>query len=278
MPGVLPPALTDPEQRATLVERVAAAEAMGADDPRLESPPIGVPGGSFWRGTTEPEGLFNEWPRRQISLSPFSIDPYLVTVVQFEAFVDADGYARREFWSDKGWQFREQGGIEAPRFFGEAEWAAYLTPNRPVVGVSFHEASAFARWRGRRLPTEAEWERAARGDDGRNYPWGEDFDPDKCHGRGGFRGTLPVGCFPAGRSAAGAYDMSGNVWEWCEDWFGAAYYREAPDRDPLGPDQGNLKVARGGGWNAMPGQLRCANRNAWSPTARFSNLGFRLAR
>jgi formylglycine-generating enzyme required for sulfatase activity len=71
--------------------------------------------------------------------------------------------------------------------------------------------------------------------------------------------------------------MAGNVWEWSQDWFDAAYYREAPDRDPQGPPQGELKVARGGGWNAMPGQLRCANRNAWPPTARFSNLGFRLA-
>jgi len=257
-------------------ERVAAAESLGAGDPRLEWPPLEIPAGAFWRGTEEPAGHYTEWPRRRVTLAAFGIDPYPVTVVQYGRFIADGGYQRRDLWSDAGWQL-VSAGPSRPRFWDEPEWKAYLTPNRPVVGVSYFEAEAYARWRGRRLPTEAEWERAARGEDGSEYPWGEGFDPERCHHRGGHRGTLPVGCFPAGRSAAGAFDMAGNVWEWCQDWFDPAYYAVAPERDPMGPAEGRLKVGRGGGWNAMPGQLRCANRNAWPPEARFSNLGFRLA-
>ncbi|MHB8417730.1 MAG: formylglycine-generating enzyme family protein [Myxococcales bacterium] len=268
--------LDDPAQRAPLEERVAAAEALGAVDPRLARPPLAVPAGLFWRGSEAPAGHYSEWPRRRIALSAFALDPYPVTVVQLARFIDDGGYRRRELWSEAGWA-QVTAGHRLPRFWGEPEWAAYLTPNRPAVGVSFHEAEAYARWAGRRLPTEAEWERAARGEDGREYPWGERFDPARCHHRGFHRGTLPVGCFPAGRSPVGAFDMAGNVWEWCQDWFDPRCYRDGPERDPRGPPAGSLRVARGGGWNAMPGQLRCANRNAWPEGARFSNLGFRLA-
>ena len=272
--------LDDPAQRSTLAERLSLAEAMADADPRPARPPLPVGHGPFWRGTEEPAGLYSEWPRRRLVLTAFAIDPYPVTVRQYGRFVEAGGYVRRELWSDEGWAFLEAaagGRIASPRFWGEAEWAAYLTPNRPVVGVSHHEASACARFLDRRLPTEAEWEKAARGDDGREFPWGDTFEADRCHSRGGHRGTLPVGCFPAGRAPCGAFDLAGNVWEWCADWYEPRYYVSAPDRDPRGPDRGELRVARGGGWNAMPGQLRCANRNAWPPGARFSNLGFRLA-
>jgi formylglycine-generating enzyme required for sulfatase activity len=268
--------LDDPEQQAPLADRVAAAERLGAEDPRLDRPPLSIPAGTFWRGTEEPGGHHSEWPRRQLSLEGYAIDPYPVTVIQFGRFIESGGYRRRELWSEAGWQLASS-GRPLPRFWDEPEWVAYLTPNRPLVGVSFYEAEAYARWRGRRLPTEAEWERAAGGEAGQVYPWGEGFDPDRCHHRGGHRGTLPVGCFPAGRSPVGALDMAGNVWEWCQDWFDPAYYPTAPQRSPPGPAAGALKVARGGGWNGMPGQLRCANRNAWPPDARFSNLGFRLA-
>jgi len=275
-PGNALALLDDPAQRAPLAERVAAAEALAAADPRLERPPLAVPAGEFWRGSEAPVGHYTEWPRRRIALAAFSIDPYAVTVSQYARFVADGSYERRELWSEAGWAY-VQAGHPVPRFWDEPEWAAYVTPNRPVVGVSFFEAAAYARWAGRRLPTEAEWERAARGDDGREYPWGEGFDPARCHHRGGHRGTLPVGCFPAGRSPAGAFDMAGNVWEWCEDWFDPRYYAESPARDPRGPAGGALRVARGGAWNGMPGQLRCANRNAWPEDARFSNLGLRLA-
>jgi formylglycine-generating enzyme required for sulfatase activity len=132
-----------------------------------------------------------------------------------------------------------------------------------VVGVSWFEAEAYARLAGARLPTESEWERAARGEDGRRYPWGDAWDPARAHHRGGARHTLPVGCFPSGRSPHGLWDAAGNVWEWTADPFDSA---------------GTLRSARGGAWNAHPPQLRCANRNAWPPSSRFSNISFRLAR
>jgi formylglycine-generating enzyme required for sulfatase activity len=129
-----------------------------------------------------------------------------------------------------------------------------------VVGVSYYEAEAYAQFANRRLPTELEWERAARGEDGRVYPWGDAWEPMNAHHRGGLRHTLPVGCFPAGRSPHGLYDAAGNVWEWCQGGSSA------------------LRPARGGSWNAHPPQLTCASRNAWPPAAQFSNIGFRTAR
>ncbi|MHB1843875.1 MAG: formylglycine-generating enzyme family protein [Deltaproteobacteria bacterium] len=273
--------LDDPSQAAPLAERLQAALALGEWDPRPSRPPLQVPAGSFARGSLEPAGNWHEWPRRAVALSAFAIDRYPTTVAQFARFVDDGGYRRPELWDEAGRALLATGVI-SPRFsreadWGGADWSGYLTPNRPIVGVSHLEATAYARWAGRRLPTEAEWERAARGEAGREYPWGDPFDGDRCHSRGGHRGTLPVGCFPAGRSPIGALDMAGNVWEWCQDWFDPRYYAVAPQRDPPGPERGDLRVARGGGWNAMPPQLRCANRNAWPPEARYSNLGFRLA-
>ena len=149
-----------------------------------------------------------------------------------------------------------------PRFWDDPDWRAYLGPNQPVVGVSWYEAEAFARFASARLPTEPEWERAARGEDGRRYPWGDPWDPVRAHHRGGPRHTLPIGCFPAGRSPYGLWDCAGNVWEWVQD--------------PIG--HGGLRAARGGAWNAHPPQLRCAHRNGWAEPAQFSNIGFRLAR
>ena len=178
------------------------------------------------------------------------------------ARVVAQGYADRSLWSEPGWEWRSRTGAVRPRFWDDPGWRAYLGPNQPVVGVSWYEAEAFAGFASARLPTEAEWERAARGEDGRRYPWGDGWDPARAHHRGGARHTLPIGCFPAGRSPYGLWDCAGNVWEWVQDPFG----------------QGGLRAARGGGWNAHPPQLRCAHRNGWPEPARFSNIGFRLAR
>jgi formylglycine-generating enzyme required for sulfatase activity len=142
-----------------------------------------------------------------------------------------------------------------------------LRPNQPVVGVSFFEAEAYCRFAGRRLPSEEEWERAARGDAGLRYPWGEAFEPERAlHRATGYRHTLPVGCFPGGVSPYGLFDAAGNVWEWVRGTL----------RSPSAATP--LHVARGGAWNALPPQLRCANRNAWPAAARYSNIGFRSAR
>jgi formylglycine-generating enzyme required for sulfatase activity len=272
---VLPQVLAETAQRAPLDVRLAAARALGAGDPRIGAAAI-IPAGSFWMGSGPQEGQASERPRRQLALAAYSIDLVPVTVAQFAQFV-ARGYRERECWSEAGWAWRQTANVDRPRFWDEEVWSAFLAPNQPVVGVSWFEADACARMMGRRLPTEAEWERAARGDEGRRYPWGDDWAPDRAAHRGLFRHTVPVGCFPAGRSPFGLWDVAGNVWEWVADWYAESGYRAGEESDPLGPAAGTLKVARGGAWNALPPQLRCATRNAWSPEARYSNIGFRTA-
>ncbi len=240
---------------------------------------VSIPAGPFWRGSPKEVGLDDEHPQREIWLSAFEIDAVPVTFGDFARFVEAGGYQERSLWSEAGWQARQAEGWGRPRFFDEPEWGHVTGAAQPVCGVSFYEAEAYASFAGGRLPTEAEWEKAARGTDGRLYPWGNEWLPGRCSGRGGaVRAAPPVGSFPLGASPYGALDMAGGVWEWCADWYDAAYFERASDRDPSGPPLGRLKVARGGAWSALPLQNRTANRNAWRPTARFSNLGFRCAR
>ncbi|HTO98437.1 MAG TPA: SUMF1/EgtB/PvdO family nonheme iron enzyme [Myxococcales bacterium] len=221
-----------------------------------------IPAGEFWMGSDSPEGQENEHPRRRVATGAYEIGETPVTNADFAgALASFDLYRRREAWSEEGWQWREDNGIVAPRFQGEEAWRDHLAPEQPIVGVSWYEADAFARSLGMRLPTEAEWERAARGDDGRRFPWGDRWEAENAAHRGGARHTLPVRAIAKNRSPYGLYDCAGNVWEWCADLYSPG-----------------LRSARGGAWNAHPPQLRCASRNAWPPDARFSNLGFRLVR
>ncbi len=271
-----------------LPERIALAERVGElGDPRAEEWCL-VPGGPFLMGTdpdAEPDQKAHESPRIVPDISTFEIMRTPVTVAQFTRFIDAGGYASRAAWSEAGWAWKVEVAATCPRFFSaeeRAEWAAYLTPNRPAVGVSWFEAEAWARWSGLRLPTEAEWEKAARGTGGLRYPWGDAWEEDVAGHRGhGPRCTVPVGVFPRGESPCGALDMCGSVWQWCRDVYAADAYEHADRRDPEGPPRAAGKasrVVRGGAWNTLPFSLRCANRNSYPETARFSNLGFRCVR
>jgi len=240
---------------------------------------VEIPAGPFLRGSRADIGLADEHPQRELYLSAFRISVVPVTFADFAAFVREGGYARQELWSDEGWEARTREGWERPRFFGEPAWAHVTGPEQPACGVSFFEAEAYARFVQGQLPSEAQWEKAARGGDGRIYPWGDEWSEGCCSFRGGpMRAAPPVGSFPRGASPYGVLDMAGGVWEWCADWYDAAYYARAPDRDPPGPARTGVIVARGGAWNTLPLQNRTANRNAWKPSARFSNLGFRCAR
>lgn len=261
-----------------------------------------------------PEGYGN-YPPQVIFLPDYNIDQFEVTNEEFAKFVDDSIYQKKEYWiihgvqdSLAGWNWKEKNQIQCPKFWDlniKPYWKTdtYSTSaNTPVVGVSWFEAYAYAKWAGKRLPTSAEWEKAARGNSekpgkyqeigvGYKFPWGNDFfkgqtppeyhlcnwrlrywaygypDKTKEWKTDGFQiGTAPVGSFsPAGDSPYGIADMVGNVWEWCSDWD--ASHRE------------QLKVIRGGGWYASGIEnLRTAFRYAIGPYARTSYIGFRCVR
>jgi len=250
--------------------RIAAAQALAVlGDPRATAGERAiVAAGPFAMGD----------PPREVTLAQYAIDRFPVTVAAYAAFLDAGGYAETRYWSVHGWAWRTENGITQPRFWGEDEWKTYLAPNHPVVGVSFFEAEAYARFRGARLPTEAEWEKAARGVDGRKYPWGNDWRDDACGMRGiGPRSTVPIGIFPKGESPYGVRDLVGCVWQWCADpflgWGGTGDEGDrTADESPSSPPR---RTTCGGAWNTLQWSVSCLGRNGYPPTARFSNLGFR---
>ena len=282
--------------RSVPIERaIEAAEAIGlAGDPRFASFDsddlwVTIPGGTFWMGAQKrnPRGRnydasawgkgkeTDEEPEHEVWLSSYRIGRYPVTVAEYDRFVDRGGYEREEFWSAGGF-----GKWDRPD-----DWDEQLGhPTRPVVSVNWFEAAAYASWAaelvyaGCRLPTEAEWERAARGTDGRRYPWGSDKEASSRlanfnESRVGH--ATPVGVYPLGASAEGVLDMAGNVWEWCGDWYGS--YSADAQVDPRGPAAGESRVLRGGAWRGGAGLLRSALRGRGGPDARVDLIGFRLA-
>jgi formylglycine-generating enzyme required for sulfatase activity len=165
-------------------------------------------------------------------------------------------------------------GAEFPKESDQAD-------NHPVIGVTWIETEAYSNHYGLSLPTEAQWEYAARGPQARQYPWGNEWDPKKCcnwSNRGPGDKTFPVGSFPPGASWCGALDMAGNVFQWCQDWYSDAYYANSPDADPSGPDNGEARVQRGGSWYGDSSTCRSAGRSSNDPTYRFNDFGFRCSR
>jgi len=235
-----------------------------------------VPGGRFTMG---PPG--NE---KTVTLSPFYIDRCEVSNAQYEKFLAA---VRKS--GDTAWRHPEQPAAKkthVPAFWDNANLGR-SKPDHPVVGVDWFDAYAYAKWAGKRLPTEAEWERAARGTDGRPYPWGNDPPARglryRCNffgsylGEDGFRFTAPVGSFEAGASPVGCMNMAGNAAEWCADWFGPLP-REPRLVNPTGPPTGTARVTKGGAWNLDADSIRCYNRWPLDPRARLASVGFRCAR
>jgi formylglycine-generating enzyme required for sulfatase activity/calcineurin-like phosphoesterase family protein len=252
----------------------------GLGDTRLhQDNMVTVPAGEFIRGSKK---YSREKPRERIFLDAFEIGVYPVTNWEFKQFVDDNGYQEEKYWPAPGWQWRCDENIIEPLFWWDREWNG---PNFPVVGVSWYEAAAYAGWLSKktgkkyRLPTEAQWEKAARGTDGREYPWGNEFDKNLCNSREcGLNRTSPVGIFPDGKSPYGCMDMAGNVLEWCSDWFDEDYYKKSPKKNPRGPDNGSGRVLRGGVWGFGAPRCRAAFRGCDEPARRAVGVGFRLLR
>ena len=211
-----------------------------------------IPGGTFTMGSDS--GKEDETPEQEVTVSGYNIDLYPVTNAEYKEFVIATGHRSPRNWKDG--TFPEGKG------------------DHPVVWVSWHDAQAYAAWVGKRLPTEAEWEMAARGTDGRTYPWGDVFDSTMCNSsESGIRDTVAVGSYPDNASPFGVLDMAGNVWEWTADWYDA-YRGSLYEFSRFGEE---FRVLRGGSWYDGADLVRAPSRNSADPDFRFSTIGFRCA-
>ena len=195
----------------------------------------------------------------------FGLSKFPVTNAQFAGFV-REGYSDASFWHPTGWQWRCKSSINEPHFWNDAEWNG---PTQPVVGISWWEADAFCRWAKVRLPTEHEWEAAARGPRGFVYPWSNEWQNGICNSfQCGLGKTSPVGIFPGSVAACGAHDMAGNVWEWCSDHYDPAEQK----------DDNASRVLRGGSWVVQADYCRSSIRDLNGPESRNIVVGFRVAR
>jgi len=279
---------------------------------------VKLDGGRFWMGAEDQEGFpqDGEGPLRQVTLDGFWIDRYPVTNAQFAEFVRRTGYVTEA--ERFGWSFVFQGHIppeEVPRLVdrrapGVSWWckvngACWRHPegpdsaidNRldyPVVHVSWNDAAAYARWAGKRLPTEAEWEYAARGGlEQKKYPWGDELTPGGVHlcnvwqgkfpeldtGEDGWRGTCPVTAFPP--NGYGLLVITGNAWEWCSDWFHPNWHVHATRTNPVGPPSGTQRVMKGGSYlchKSYCNRYRVAARTSNTPDSATTNISFRCVR
>jgi formylglycine-generating enzyme required for sulfatase activity len=239
----------------------------------LDSSMVYVPEGEFPMGSDL--GDPDEHPQRVVYLDSLEIDRYEVTNVQYRRFLLASGGDGPRRWP----------GRYLHLWFERApDWSGDRYPpgeaRHPVVGVRLEEAAEYCAWVNKRLPTEAEWEKAARGTDGRVYPWGNAWNAGRANtGDEGAHYTRPVGSYPSGASPYGALDMAGNVWEWVSDLYDRQYYTWAPQRNPHGPSSGTgEKILRGGAWDSSPDQARASYRNATHFFGPNFRVGFRCAR
>jgi iron(II)-dependent oxidoreductase len=272
---------------------VPTAQDGKANPSRRKDGMVFVGGGRFEIGANHGSFAYdNERPSHMVEIDSFWIDALPVTNSQMIAFIDDGGYERRDWWSPEGWDWREQEEIVLPRYW-ERDGSGFhmrsfdrfepVDPAKPVCHVSWYEADAYARYADKRLPTEAEWEKAASLDPGepkRRYAWGARFEAEKANlDQLSFR-TAPVGAYPSGASASGAEQMIGDVWEWTASGFEAypgfeAFpYHEYSEAFFGGP----FKVLRGGAWASQPDAVSCTFRNWDYPDRRQIFAGFRCAR
>ncbi|MGH7456743.1 MAG: formylglycine-generating enzyme family protein, partial [bacterium] len=279
------------------LERADAGFVLGQlGDPReavFMVPPVWVelPGGKFVMGSDQGEN--DEKPPHEVEISPFKISKYPITNAQFELFMNDGGYQNKNWWSEEGWKYRQESNLEEPRLWRDEN---FNLPNQPVVGVSWFEAEAFCNWlsaegmeqraEGKklivRLPTEAEWEFAARGKDGRKFPWGNDEPTPEYanYDQSQIGRPAAVGTYCLDATPEGIFDLAGNVWEWCRDWYGSQYYTQCKKKEvvknPRGPQKGDYRILRGGAYYSGAIDLRGSGRFGSYPGFGLLNYGFRV--
>ena len=249
--------------------------------PMTDSPAIEIPGGEFYMGSDAAEALDNERSRHLCYLEAYSIDRYPVTCGQYRDFMESGGYQNPDWWSADGWKWLQSAKVDRPLYWSENP----AFNNHPVCGVSWYEAEAYCNFTGKRLPSEAEWEKAASWDATnqtyRIYPWGEEQpNGSLCNHGNNIASTSPVDAFGKGASAAGCWDMLGNVWEWTASTFDAyPGFESYPYR---GYSQvyfdGEHRVLKGGSWATFPQALRSSFRNWYYPGVRQIIAGFRCVK
>lgn len=235
--------LEDPTSRTRILTRLC----------ELGHPLVYVPAGAFVMGRNRLWRSTDEGPQHTVTLPEYWIDMFPVTNAQFAQFVSETHYDTH------------------------GSWPSAFTPEKaqhPVVNVTWNDACAYSQWCGKRLPTEAEWEKTARGIDRRAYPWGNAWTPQKCNVSG--HGTTPVGTYCEGMSPYGCHDMAGNVFEWCSDWYQKQYYPTSPLYNPQGPSSGSHRVIRGGSWDFSAKFCRTTYRYLAIASNHYRNLGMRL--
>jgi formylglycine-generating enzyme required for sulfatase activity len=257
-----------------------------------------VPVGPFLMGSSKEkdhDASDDEQPQHRVELPAYRAGRYPVTNAQYRYFIESGGYSERQYWTEQGWAWHQDQGIESPQFWDDPTWNR---SNHPVVGVSWYEAVAFTRWLTMhlrkagllpeqmvvRLLAEVEWEKTARGSDGRIYPWGDEWDPERANTRESELGqTTAVSVYPAGASPYGCLDMSGNVWEWTLSLWGREDsrtgfrypYRSDDGREDM--DAEGRRIIRGGSWASPCIHARATFRGMADPRTRNSMIGFRVA-
>ncbi len=261
---------------ATLVHAADAPVASNGAGPEIikgkdGAPMVLIPAGSFLMGSND--GLPNERPEHTVTLNAYYIDQFEVTAGRYQKFVESANRNAPPTWDDE---------------------AAQAMSDLPAVGMSWKDAAAYCKWAGKRLPTEAEWEKAARGTDGRRYPWGhmQPFVDIANYNRGvwvseavtlvpvnsGVEGmSVRHGLKEGGKSPYGLYHMAGNAAEWVADWYDREYYQKSPPANPTGPSDGEKRVIRGGSWADLPVALRVTSRMSAEPEYEDRTIGFRCA-
>ena len=260
--GILRGTVLTPYEETPPAEDVSVPEGdSAANEEPVAEEMVTIPAGPFVRGTMS--GGFDEQPQRTIHLQTFSIDRFEVTNHQYQQFVLATGH-------------RKAG---PPSRYAKSIGKMRGT-NQPAVYVSWDDANEYCRWKGKRLPTEAEWEKAMRGTDGRLWPWGNQEKPNGANWarvQDGYEVSARVGSFSMDKSPYGVMDGAGNVMEWVADWYQEAYYKDSPDKDPPSPEFGSYRVMRGGGYTTTGSDLRITSRSKMVPDFRDETIGFRCA-